>query len=189
MARSARSRCHAQRTFPSSEIFAELTHIPDPLLPVAIVIFVAVGLYVLSGRPLAKLHATALLCAHQRHRSPRRPRPAQVCVRPHLARHLGQNNPSFIHDSVYGFNFFHGGPGYASFPSGHLSLTCAVMSVLWIAYPKFRALYALVVLAVVVGLVGANYHFLSDIIAGGFVGISTGMDADGDVAGARESAR
>ena len=86
-----------------------------------------------------------------------------------------QNNPSFIHDGVFGFNSFHGGPGYASFPSGHMSLTCAVVSVLWIAYPKLRALYALVVLAVAVGLVGANYHFLSDIIAGSFVGSTVGI--------------
>jgi hypothetical protein len=47
------------------------------------------------------------------------------------------NNPSFIHDGAYGFNLFHGGAGYASFPSGHTAATC-------------------------------------DVIAGGFVGTSTG---------------
>jgi membrane-associated phospholipid phosphatase len=51
------------------------------------------------------------------------------------------------------------------------------MSVLWIYYPQWRALYALVVAAVVAGLIGANYHFLSDIIAGGFVGCSSGWMA------------
>ena len=29
-------------------------------------------------------------------------------------------------------------------------------------------------LAVAVGLIGANYHFLGDVIGGGFVGTSTG---------------
>jgi membrane-associated phospholipid phosphatase len=85
-----------------------------------------------------------------------------------------QNNPSFIRDGVYGFNFFHGGPGYASFPSGHTAAICALSSVLWIMAPKGRPLYVLAVLAVVVGLLGADYHFLSDIIAGGFVGTSVG---------------
>jgi membrane-associated phospholipid phosphatase len=85
-----------------------------------------------------------------------------------------QNNPSFIHDGAYGFNLFHGGLGYASFPSGHMAATCAVVSVLWIMVPKWRPFYALIVLAVAAGLVGANYHFLSDVIAGGFVGASTG---------------
>jgi membrane-associated phospholipid phosphatase len=35
----------------------------------------------------------------------------------------------------------------------------------------------LVFLAVAIGLIGANYHFLSDIIAGAFVGVSTGWMA------------
>ena len=48
------------------------------------------------------------------------------------------------------------------------------MTVLWICYPRFRPLYALCMAAVAVGLVGANFHFLSDVIAGGFLGISAG---------------
>ena len=64
--------------------------------------------------------------------------------------------------------------GYAAFPSGHTAVTCAVISVLWIYCPKWRWLYALAVLGVAIGLIGANYHFVSDVIAGGFVGISSG---------------
>jgi membrane-associated phospholipid phosphatase len=153
--------------------FETLTHIPDPFIPAAIVIFVAVGIYVLAGRGLAKPCSTALLCALSAI--------VAEAAKSQLKYIFGrtwpdtwvQNNPSFIHDNVYGFNFFHGGAGYASFPSGHMSLTGAVISVLWIAYPKFRPLYAMIALAVVVGLLGANYHFLSDVIAGGFVGVST----------------
>lgn len=84
------------------------------------------------------------------------------------------NNPSLISNGVYGFNPFHGGGGYASFPSGHTTAVCAVVTVLWLAYPKLRPLWAMVVAAVVVGLIGADYHFVSDIIAGGFLGCSTG---------------
>lgn len=80
------------------------------------------------------------------------------------------NNPSLIRDNVFGFNPFHGGAGYESFPSGHSTGICAVIAVLWIYYPRFRALYVLPVLMVTVGLVGANYHFVSDIIAGCFLG-------------------
>ena len=40
-----------------------------------------------------------------------------------------------------------------------------------------RMLCAFAVLAVTAGLIGADYHFLSDTIAGGFVGISTGWMA------------
>lgn len=154
--------------------YSDLTHIPEPLVPFAALIFVLVGLWVLSGRDLGKLITAIVLCC------------ISVIIADATKRELKymfgrtwpdtwiQNNPSFIHDGVYGFFPFHGGPGYMSFPSGHLSLTCAVVSVLWILYPKLGALYALAVLAVVVGLVGANYHFLSDIIGGAFVGTSTG---------------
>ncbi len=156
------------------DTYSKLTHIPDPFMPAAVIIFVALGLCTLSGRPLTKMGATALLCS------------ISVVVGEAIKNQLKfmfgrtwpdtwiQNNPSFIHDGIYGFNPFHGGPGYMSFPSGHLTLTCSIVSVLWVAYPKLRALYALVVAAVAVGLIGANYHFLSDIIAGGFVGTSTG---------------
>lgn|SRR5262249_43550388 len=64
--------------------------------------------------------------------------------------------------------------GYASFPSGHTAVTCAVIAVLWVYCPAWRVLCVHAVLGVDVGLIGANYHFLSDLIAGGFVGTSSG---------------
>ena len=48
------------------------------------------------------------------------------------------------------------------------------MSVLWQCYRRWRALYALAVALVVIGLIGSDFHFLSDIVAGGFIGASTG---------------
>ena len=55
-----------------------------------------------------------------------------------------------------------------------MTAICAVISVLWIYYPKFRVIYALVVAAVAIGLLGADYHFVSDIIAGSLLGAVTG---------------
>jgi hypothetical protein len=55
-----------------------------------------------------------------------------------------------------------------------MAITCAVISVLWNYYPAGRPFYVVAALAAATGLVGANYHFLSDAIAGGFVGISSG---------------
>jgi membrane-associated phospholipid phosphatase len=155
------------------ETFARLTYIPDPLLPLAAAAFVAFGLWALAGRPLSKIVTSGVLCSISLI--------VAETIKSQLKFAFGrlwpdtwvQNNPSFIHDGAYGFNFFHGGPGYASFPSGHTAATCAEISVLWIIFPKLRPVYALVVLAVAVGLIGANYHFLSDVIAGGFVGSST----------------
>src|SRR5579872_3312584 len=49
--------------FAHHEAFERLTHIPDPFVPVAVVIFIAVGLYALTGRSLTKIKTAALLCS------------------------------------------------------------------------------------------------------------------------------
>ena len=82
------------------------------------------------------------------------------------------NNPSYVRDGIYGFNFFHGGNEYASFPSGHMAMICAVIAVLWVYFPAARTFYVVAILTAGAGLVVANYHFLSDVITGSFVGVT-----------------
>ncbi len=82
------------------------------------------------------------------------------------------NNPSLIANGAFGFNPLHGGPGFESFPSGHTTAICAVVVTLWIYYPRLSVLYLLPVLIISVGLIGANYHFVSDIVAGSLLGTS-----------------
>jgi membrane-associated phospholipid phosphatase len=156
------------------DLFAGLTHVPEILAPLVIVAFAAIGLRALGGRPLAKLQTVAVLAAASL--------AVTSAIKDQLKLAFGRtwpetwvrNNPSFIRDGVYGFNPFHNGPGFAAFPSGHTAAVCAVMSVLWICYPRFRVLYAAVIAAVGVGLMGADFHFLGDVIAGGFLGVSIG---------------
>jgi membrane-associated phospholipid phosphatase len=83
--------------------------------------------------------------------------------------------PSLIRDGVYGFNFFHGGREFEAFPSGHTASVCALVVVLWLCYPRFRLIYVACIAAMAIPLVVANYHFLSDVIAGGFLGSSTAL--------------
>ncbi len=85
------------------------------------------------------------------------------------------NNPSWIRDHVFGFDFFHGGSGWASFPSGHTARMAALASVLWLRYPRFRSYAIALVGLVAVGLWGCNFHFVSDIIAGGYLGWCCGV--------------
>lgn len=80
------------------------------------------------------------------------------------------DNPSFLGNGVFGFHPFHGGEGYASFPSGHTARTVAAVTPFWIVYPKSRWACAAATAAVAIGLIGMNYHFVSDVIAGGLVG-------------------
>ena len=155
-------------------LFAQLTLIPEWFAPLSVLAFIVLGLRALTGRPLSRPEVVVLLCALSL--------VIASAIKNQLKFLFGRtwpetwvrDNPSLIRDGVYGFHPFHGGAGYESFPSGHTTAVLAVMSVLWICYPKFRALYALVVVAVVIGLLGSNFHFLSDCIAGAFLGASTG---------------
>jgi membrane-associated phospholipid phosphatase len=150
---------------------------PELFASIAFVVFVLAGYLVVLRRPLNRPLAVLLLSGVSLG--------IGAIIKDQLKFVFGRtwpetwinNNPSLIRDGVSGFNFFHGGAGYASFPSGHMTATCAVISILWFAYPRWRPLYVLVIAVVAVGLMGANYHFVSDIIAGGFIGWSTGWIA------------
>jgi membrane-associated phospholipid phosphatase len=156
------------------DLFSKLTHIPDALALLGLAVVAVVVWHGVSGQPLSKFLTVVTLSGLSL--------AAAVIVKDQLKLAFGRtwpetwvrNNPSFIRDGVYGFFPFHDGPGYASFPSGHTTAICTVMTVLWLCYPRYRALYALTMAAVAIGLVGANFHFLSDVIAGGFLGISGG---------------
>jgi membrane-associated phospholipid phosphatase len=84
------------------------------------------------------------------------------------------NNPSYIVDGVYGFFPFHGDIGWGSFPSGHTTMIATPMAVLWFARPGLRWLSALLTGLVIVGLIGLNYHFFSDCLAGLWLGAIVG---------------
>jgi membrane-associated phospholipid phosphatase len=151
-----------------------LTFIPEGFAVLAVAIFIFMGWRVALGRHLSRVESVFLVCGVSL--------TVAVAIKDQLKFAFGRtwpetwinNNPSLIRNHVYGFNPFHGGVGYSSFPSGHTTAICAVMSVLWICYPKFRAVYVLLIAAVATGLIGADYHFLSDVIAGAFLGVSTG---------------
>src|SRR6516225_5484285 len=80
--------------------------------------------------------------------------------------------PSFIFEGAYGFHPFHGGPDFGSFPSGHTLAVCAVTVILWTYLPTLRALCAVSVAMIMVALLAGDFHFVSDVIAGAFVGTS-----------------
>lgn len=150
-----------------------LTQIPDPLIPAGGVLFVVLGIRALLGRPFRKGYAVAIVCCFS------------VIVGETMKNGLKwffgrpwpeswRGNPSFIRDHAYAFHWFHGGNGYESFPSGHMTATAAVLSVLWLCYPRLRALYVVVTCGIGAGLVLSNFHFFSDVIAGAFLGASVG---------------
>lgn len=155
-------------------LLTQLPRISEWLVGAASVVFVLLGLRGLTGRPLSRLEAVILLCA------------LSIIVSAALKNELkfvfGRtwpetwigNNPSLIRDGVYGFNFFHHGRAYESFPSGHTAAVISGMSVLWLCYRRARVLCAVAISLVIIGLIGSDFHFLSDVVAGAFVGGTTG---------------
>jgi membrane-associated phospholipid phosphatase len=50
-----------------------------------------------------------------------------------------------------------------------------VISILWLARPRWRWLYGLASGAVCAALVVLNFHFVGDVIAGAMLGCATGL--------------
>ncbi len=79
-----------------------------------------------------------------------------------------------IQGARHTFNFA-AGPAYSSFPSGHMMLAAAFAGVFMRFYrASIRPLALLLLLAAVLLVVG-DWHFVSDVIVGTFLGVSAGI--------------
>jgi membrane-associated phospholipid phosphatase len=163
-----------------ARVFVWMQKIPEWFRVGAIVVLIGVGIYSLMGRVLAKPVAVLFLASLSLVASGAIKDQLKVVFGRYWPDTWTHNNPSLIGNGSYGFHPFELKPfssWYESFPSGHTVATCAVIGVLWFCWPKFRWLFVLIVATVAIGLLGANYHFLGDIVAGAFVGLSTGWIA------------
>jgi membrane-associated phospholipid phosphatase len=155
----------------STEVAVQISKIP---LATAIV-FVICGLVAIMGSRFSKQGAAVAMSAVSSL--------ATIIIKDQLKFAFGRTWPdtwrsgivSFVQDNVYGFHFFQSGKSFESFPSGHAAAAAAVLSVVWILFPELRVICAIGAIAVDLGLVALNLHFLSDVVAGSFVGISTGL--------------
>ncbi|MGC1586511.1 MAG: phosphatase PAP2 family protein [Rhodomicrobium sp.] len=160
-------------------IFPWLTHIVDPLAPLASIAVAFAAARALARGSLTPLESAvlrvscAILIAWAQKEELK-----WVFGRTWPETWIKNNpNPSYFGNGTYGFFPFHGGHGYASFPSGHTTAITALAGSVWFLWPKLRWLCVALVLAVAIGLLGADYHWLSDIIAGAILGGTTGMAA------------
>ena len=83
-------------------------------------------------------------------------------------------NPSWIGDHAYGFHWFHYGPWYESFPSGHTAVMLCFGTCVWCFFPRLRIVAIVVPALVIAALLLLNYHFISDVLAGGLIGFLVG---------------
>jgi membrane-associated phospholipid phosphatase len=71
---------------------------------------------------------------------------------------------------LYGFHWFQRRPGCEGFPSGHMVVIVTLLAALWRFYPKCRPWCLLLGATLGVALVATDYHFLSDVLAGAYLG-------------------
>ena len=155
--------------------FIWLTWIVDPIPPLAVLGLIGAGIAAIAGwRPGANGRILLAACLAT---------VAALVIKDQLKILFGRtwpetwtnNNPSWIGNGSFGFEPLHGGAGWFSFPSGHTTLITAPMMVLWLCLPRLRAVWAALIALVVIGLLGADYHWLSDTIAGFYLGTATAV--------------
>lgn len=164
----------AHSWLPHHATFERVSHTPDPFVPLTVLTLVVLALWTISGRILSKIQNAAVVCSLSVLMAEATKNQLKFVFGRTWPEAWFPDGPSFIRDGAYGFHAFHGGLGYGSFPSGHMAVACAIISVLWSYYPKLRAVYLLAALSAAGGLIGGNYHFLSDVIVGAFIGILIG---------------
>lgn len=71
----------------------------------------------------------------------------------------------------YGFHWFQGGGNYSGFPSGHMAVFTALTAVIWRFHPRYRGVCLAFLLLMALALILTNYHFVSDVIAGAYLGL------------------
>jgi membrane-associated phospholipid phosphatase len=156
--------------FGSPQALEFITRIPDPITLLANVVLFVLGWSACAKGHLVRWQQVMLVCA------------VSVLVgeqtKDILKWVFGRPSPKiWIASNVssggshdYLFYWFQGGGAFNSFPSGHMTATMAVVTVLWICYPQLRVLCAFAVVFMAAALIGLNFHFLGDVIAGGLLG-------------------
>lgn len=87
----------------------------------------------------------------------------------------GRARPRALDEGVWGFHFFEVGYRFASFPSGHAAIAAAVATSICLARPAAWPLAALLWMLLAGGRVLTGSHFVSDVLAGGAVGIAVSV--------------
>jgi membrane-associated phospholipid phosphatase len=79
----------------------------------------------------------------------------------------------FLEEQLYGFKFFQLKGKLTSFPSGHASTIVALMLALYFINPKYRVIYFVIALVIVISRVLVCHHYLTDVVFGSYLAVVT----------------
>jgi membrane-associated phospholipid phosphatase len=77
-----------------------------------------------------------------------------------------------VEPAEYGFYWFQRRPSCDGFPSGHMVVMVTLLAALWRFYPRTRPYCVAAASVLAVALVVTNYHFVSDVLAGAYLGVA-----------------
>ena len=142
---------------------------PLVLIPVSALLFLfGSGCWLLSGRQLGRWTQKPLLCSW----STIWALAAEFVCKDIFGR--GWPDPTYIESHLYGFRFLHAGPHWTSFPSGTSTIAAALSATIWLVAPRLRLPILFLIVLICAGVVVTNEHWISDVIAGAFLGASIG---------------
>jgi len=79
----------------------------------------------------------------------------------------------YFNENLYGFAFFQTAKVWTSFPSGHSATALSVAMLLAMLYPRWRVVSICIGFLVALSRIFLVQHYISDVIAGSFLGIAT----------------
>jgi membrane-associated phospholipid phosphatase len=85
---------------------------------------------------------------------------------------VGRINTRFWlhHPSIKEFHWLQGVGHYSGFPSGHMAVFTVLVFALCRFYPRYRPAFFGFLSVLALALIATDYHFLSDIIGGAYLG-------------------
>src|SRR4051794_6379214 len=85
---------------------------------------------------------------------------------------FGRTRPKLLFaDGAFDFSWLGLAADYWSFPSGHTAAVAALMTALWCLWPRHLLFYIALASVVAASRVVTGAHYLSDVVAGGFVAV------------------
>jgi len=142
----------------------------EGLALVALLGLLAEGIRAMAGRPASPKLRTLVLCCWAVLWAVA----AEIILKRVFGR--GWPDPTYIGEHQYGFHWLRGGQDWESFPSGTAMVAAAIVAVFWSREPRWRArrrvraIGTACVILIAAGLVAVNDHWVSDVIAGAFLG-------------------
>jgi membrane-associated phospholipid phosphatase len=86
----------------------------------------------------------------------------------------GSPDPTYLAEHLYGFRFLHATEGWSSFPSGTAIIALTIATITCLGLPRWRQAVSVLAGLTCIGVTVTNGHWLSDVIAGMFIGAFIG---------------